>query len=438
MTQEREKELSLDEKTAENQQGFWSRIFPFSGLGAKNLKAFSLAAFLNDTGEEMYAPYLPLFAKTFLGVNPEQYGLIESLAESVNRILRFAAGALTDKVGRKKPVIWGYALIVLSRLLLPLVYLWQVLIPIRMLRQVGRTLRNPSREASIAESVPPQQRGKAYGLLEAVDTIGAVLGPIIGVALLSLFTFGAFRASSNFSENSYRWLFACAAVPTLLSMIAISWYMQETWRPQADTAAGKKGNGIWHNLKFYARSKPLMLVSASNMILAVGALPVSMMLFYAYSLPKGNAFTGTLVFVAYTVSHSLTAYPAGFVTDYLGRKRALLLGDLLLIFALAMLIFIPNAYWMILPAMFYGVFESLWIASRRAVIADFAPKEAMGQTLGTFSTLYGLTSLLSPIFVGAIWHRINPQTAFLACMFLCLAAAGLLQAGFWMMGRSAK
>lgn len=423
------------EKVGETQKSFWAKIFPFTGLGAKNLKAFSLAAFLNDTGEEMYAPYLPLFAKVFLGVNPEQYGLIESLAESVNRILRFAAGALTDKIGRKKPVIWGYALIILSRLLLPLVYLWQILIPVRMLRQVGRTLRNPSREASIAESVPPEQRGKAYGLLESVDTMGAVLGPIIGVGLLSLFTFGVFKGSSNFSENSYRWLFACAAVPTVFSIAAISLFMQETWKPEAGAASGKKGNGIWHNLKTYTRSKPLMLVSASNMILAIGALPVSMMLFYTYSLPKGNAFTGTLVFVAYTASHSLSAYPAGFVADHLGRKRALLLGDLLLIFALAILIFVPNAYWMIIPAMLYGVFESLWIASRRAVIADLAPKEAMGQTLGTFSTLYGLTSLLSPIFVGAIWHRVNPATAFLACMFLCLLAAGLLQAGFWVMGR---
>lgn len=427
------KEAAAEAKVGEIKNSFWSKIFPFSGLGAKNLKVFSLAAFLNDTGEEMYAPYLPLFAKVFLGVNPEQYGLIESLAESINRILRFAAGALTDKIGRKKPVIWGYLLIVLSRLLLPLVYLWQILIPIRMLRQVGRTLRNPSREASIAESVPPEQRGKAYGLLEAVDTLGSVLGPILGIALLSLFTFGALGSNSNFSENSYRWLFACAAVPTVLSIFVISLYMQETWKPQAGAAAGKKGNGLWHNLKLYGRSKPLLLVSASNMILAVGALPVSMMLFYVYSLPKGGAFTGTLVFVAYTVSHSLSAYPAGFVTDYLGRKQALLLGDLLLILALAILIFVPNAYWMIIPAALYGVFESLWIASRRAVIADLAPANAMGQTLGTFSTLYGLTSLLSPIFVGVLWHRINPQTAFLACMFLCLMAAGLLQVGFWML-----
>ena len=182
---------------------FWKRIFPFTGLAKKNLKAFSLAAACNDTGEEMYAPYLPLFAQAFLGMNPEQYGLVESVGEATNRILRFFTGAITDRVGRKLPVILGYVLIVLSRLGLTTVHHWLWLIPFRALRQLGRTIRNPAREASIADSVPPALRGKAFGLLEAVDTAGAILGPLVGVFLLSFFSYHGFRLGANYSETSY-------------------------------------------------------------------------------------------------------------------------------------------------------------------------------------------------------------------------------------------
>jgi len=406
----------------------WQRLFPFTGLAKRNLKAFSLAAACNDTGEEMYAPYLPLFAQTFLGMNPEQYGLVESIGEATNRILRFFTGAVADRWGRKPPVVLGYILIVLSRLGLTTVHQWPWLIPFRALRQLGRTIRNPAREASITDSVPPPLRGKAFGLLEAVDTAGAILSPLLGILLLSLFSYGSLRLAVSYSEGAYRSLFVVAALPTILSVLIISYLLGETLPASSPGRSASPSLGF--GLRSFLASRSLVLVTLSNMILAVGALPMGMVLFYLYRLPHGSAPLGTLAFTLFSLIHFLSSYPAGALADELGRKKALLIADLTVLAALICLMLIPNAYWMVLPAILLGLFESFWIASRRAVIADLAPPEARGQTLGTFSTAYGLASLLSPLFVGALWHRFSPQIAFASCALLCALSAALLLWGY--------
>jgi MFS family permease len=406
----------------------WKRAFPFTGLAKKNLKAFSLAAACNDTGEEMYAPYLPLFAQAFLGMNPEQFGLVESLGEATNRILRFFTGALTDRWGRKPPVVLGYILILLSRLGLSTVHHWPWLIPFRALRQLGRTIRNPAREASITDSLPPALRGKAFGLLEAVDTAGAIIGPLVGIFLLSLFSYQGLRLGVTYSESAYRSLFLWAALPTVASAIIIAVLLQETLPVSSPDRS--PASSLLSGLRSYWGSRPLVLVTLSNMILAVGALPMGMVLFYLYRLPHGSAALGTLAFTLFSLIHFLSAYPAGMVADRLGRKKALLIADLTILAALLSLMIVPNAYWMVLPAILLGLFESFWIASRRAVIADLAPPEARGQTLGTFSAAYGLASLLSPLLVGVLWQRFSPQAAFASCALLCALSAALLMWGY--------
>ena len=144
-------------------------------IGNRNLKIFCLGAALNDVGEEMYTKFLPYYALIFLGVTPFQYGLIEGLGDGINRILKLFTGYFTDKVGRKVPVILSYILMSLARLGLPLVKGWAGFIPFRGLRQVGRAVRDPATEASIAESFPPAKRGRAFGLLNMWDRLSGCL-----------------------------------------------------------------------------------------------------------------------------------------------------------------------------------------------------------------------------------------------------------------------
>jgi len=400
-------------------------IFPFKGVGRKNLKAFSFAAMLNDTGEEMYAPYLPFFAKTFLGAGPLQYGLIESSAEAINRILRAVTGAIADRIGRKRPVILGYVLIALSRIFLTLAAFWVHLIPIRMLRQIGRSLRDPAREASITDSIETPMRGKAFGLLEAVDTIGSALGPALGIIILSLIAFGAINFKKEFSENSYRWLFLFAAIPTFISSLIIFKGLEETLIIKSTKSSEIKG--FFDGFKLYFKNKDLVIVTIANCLLAIAATTVQMMQFYVYTLPKGTVFVGGVVFILYSVSHFLAAYPGGILADKFGKSNALSIATILVIISLVTLAFAPNAWWAVLPFIIYGMFDSIWIASRRAIVADLAPSDARAQTLGNFSFIYGLASMISPFFFGALAQGLSFRAAFLICAGVGVLSLGVLK-----------
>lgn len=400
------------------------RLFPFRGLARKNLLTFSGGAALNDTGEEMYAPYLPLFATIFLKVTPEQYGLIEGITDAINRSLRLFTGVIADRWGRKPPVILGYLLISLSRLGLPLVKTWGWLIPFRALRQVGRSFRDPAREASIAESVPENQRGKAFGLLNSVDTVGAVIGPLIGLLVLSIATYGEFGISKNtYTLAAFKWLFILAAIPTLISAMVILFFLKETLQEHHE----KTAPSIFQGVKLYAGNRPLVHVTLSNAVLAVGAAPVSMILLYAYKELNATAAEGGMLFVIYSVVHFLTSYPAGFMVDHIGRWKTQVIGDILCILALLSIIIVPASLLMAIPLALYGTFDSIWIASRRAVVSDLAPANARAQALGTFSTIYGLASFLSPILIGTLWHRMSPKAAFITAASLCFVSIILLQ-----------
>lgn len=401
-----------------------NRVFPFKGIGRRNLKAFSLAAMCNDTGEEMYAPYLPYFAKTFLGAGPLQYGLIESLAEAINRILRIITGAVSDRIGRKKPVVIGYFLISISRLLLILATVWHHLIPIRMLRQIGRALRDPAREASITDSIEPDMRGKAFGLLEAVDTIGSAIGPVLGIILLSFCSFGAVYLKGEFSLASYRLLFLFASIPTLISSIIIFNGLYET-----HISEGRKGSDIKYflkGIKSYVNNRKLMIVTVSNCLLAIGAVTVGMLQYYVYSLPQGTVFIGGLCFVLYSISHFIASYPGGILADMIGKKNALMIAMALVIASLVSLGIVPNALCAIASFMLYGIFDSIWIASRRAIVADLSYPDARAQTLGTFSFIYGLASMISPFFFGALSKVFGFRLAFFICATIVFCALIIL------------
>jgi len=418
------------------------KILPFEGVGKDNLVTFSTAACLNDIGEEMYAPYLSYFALTFLGVTPLQYGLIEGITEGVNRILRFFTGAFSDQIGRRMPVVLGYILIALSRLGLPMVRNWVGFLPIRGLRQVGRSLRDPAREASIAESVPETLRGRAFGLLETVDTVGAAIGPILGLFILTMVTSGQIRfiLTIHGSRTAYLWLFMWASVPTILSAFIIWFFLQETKRfarqhqafpTEPGKRAAEQGSiRLWQGLRIFIRQRALFRITLAHMVLALGAVPVPMILYYAYKELKANELQGAILFISYAIAHFLSSYPSGWMVDKLGRFWSQAIGNLICGVALLLVILVPSPLLMVIPMVLYGIFEAIWVTARRAIIADLAYIRIRAQTLGTFSAFYGLAALVSPILLGWVWQQVTPRLAFLLASLICGGSIFILRSGF--------
>jgi len=420
-------------------------------IGKRNLKVFSVGAALNDIGARMYDSYLPFFAAIFLGVTPVQYGVIEGIGEAVNRIFRLFTGYFSDLIGRKVPVILGYIIISLSRLGLPLVSGWAGFIPFRALRQVGRSLRDPALEASIAESVPQPEHGRAFGILNAIDTIGSVFGPFIGLLVLYWAAVGVSASDSSgvvltiwtgiktsFPRESYTWLFFCAALPSVISAWIIYLFLYETKMPlepktPADAKAPKKQDSFSiftfiSSLKSGSPLRDLGKITLSHMILSMGAIPIAMILLYAYKDLSASVIEGMILGISYALAQFLSAYPAGWLSDRIGRFRTQLAANSLLILALLITIVVRQPLLLIFPLILYGIFDSIWTTNRRAAISDLAGKESFGRTLGNFSALYGFTSLICPILFGAIWSSTSSGWAFfIAALFPAAAMVMLIK-----------
>ncbi|HTE18440.1 MAG TPA: MFS transporter, partial [Armatimonadota bacterium] len=190
-----------------------------------NVLWLSVASFLNDASSEMIYPLLPLFLTGTLGAGAAFVGLIEGAAESASSLLKLASGWLADRTGRRKPLtVAGYGIASAARPLIGLATAaWQVL-AIRLLDRVGKGLRTAPRDALLAESVPEDRRGAAFGLHRAADHSGAVVGPLLASALLLAF------------PGDLRTVFAFALVPGLLTVAVVAWKVRET-APAAQPAA---------------------------------------------------------------------------------------------------------------------------------------------------------------------------------------------------------
>ena len=158
-----------------------------------------------------------------------------------------------------------------------------------------------------------------------------------------------------------------------------------------------KDKGFWAGAKAYLADPGARKMTISNMILAAGAIPISMMLLFVYNKFSASAAVGGMLFVVYSLVHFATSYPAGDIADRLGGKKTQLLAVGFLIAAFVSLLLAPSAVWCAVAFVLYAGFDSLWLVNRRAVMSILAPEGRRGQYMGTFSTFYGLSSMLSPV-----------------------------------------
>ena len=198
-----------------------------------NVLALSVVSLLNDTSTEIIYPLLPAFLALTLGASPFVIGLIEGFAESVASVLKLFSGYLSDKFEKRKfAVFFGYSLASLARPLLAFATSWQQVLFVRVTDRIGKGIRGAPRDALLAESVPPEKRGLAFGFNRAADHLGAVFGPVCAFILLS------FLASNPQTPTAqdYRQVFLFASIPVALGLFVIVFFVKEE---NAKTARGR-------------------------------------------------------------------------------------------------------------------------------------------------------------------------------------------------------
>lgn len=369
-----------------------------------NVILLGLVSFLTDISSEMVYPLVPLLLTQRLGAPAAVVGLIEGMAESVASLLKLLAGAWSDRLGRRKPLAFaGYAGAAVGKALLAMARSWPLVWLARFVDRTGKGLRGAPRDALLAESVPSGERGKAFGLHRALDTLGAVLG----VALAYLFLN---RAGGDYG-TVFRWAVVPATLGALLVLPAREIRREGPRRPVQGARAA------WGAFPPALRRFLLVITlfnlgNSSNQFLLLRASQLG--------LPSHQVL---LAYLLFNGVYALAAYPAGRLSDAVGR-RALLVGGYLMYglvyigFALART---PVAVWPLFAA--YGLYQGATEGVEKALLADLAPPERKATVLGLHATLVGLALLPASLLAGVLWDALGPAAPFYLGGALALAAA---------------
>ena len=379
---------------------------PWDGL-SHNVHVLSGVSFFQDAASEMLYPVLPLFITGVLGAPPAVVGLIEGLAEGTASILKVASGWLADRMRRKPLIAVGYGLSSISKLLIGLAYAWPLVLVARVADRTGKGIRGAPRDALIADDTPQADRGRAFGFHRAADTFGAVVGPLIGLALY--FALG----------QEMRPLFFIAFIPAAIS-VGLIVFVRERPRTHHERAAAIAARGG-------PLPRPYRRVVAFLTIFGLVNFTDALLLLRAKEL--GFGFAGVvLVYTLYNLTYSLLSYPAGTWSDRVPRRKVFAAGIAVFAVSYFGLGVITSAAWVWVLLPVYGAYTALTDGVSRAWVADLAP-DATGTALGTYAGLSGAASIVAGVWAGLAWGGTGRLP-----LLISGSVAGVLAVVLWVAG----
>jgi MFS family permease len=364
---------------------------------------------LMDISSEMIHSLLPLFMVTILGTSTIAVGLIEGLAESLALVVKVFSGTLSDYWGKRKGLaLFGYALGAFTKPLFAVASGVGLVLTARLLDRVGKGVRGAPRDALVADIAPPQLRGAAFGLRQSLDTVGAILGPLLAVGLMLLWA------------NDFRAVFWVAVLPGLMAVALLLFGIQEPVHRQSDRRTNpirrdnlsRLGSAYWWvvgigSVFTLARFSEAFLVLRAQH----GGIPIALV---------------PLVMVAMNLIYALSAYPFGKLSDQMSHMRMLALGLLVLI--AADLVLATKDHWgmVLLGVALWGLHLGMTQGLLATMVADTAPADLRGTAYGFFNLAGGLAMLIASVLAGFLWDQFGASFTFYAGAVFCgVALMGL-------------
>lgn len=385
----------------------------------RNVFAIGFVSLLNDASSEIIYPLLPVFLSLTLGASPSAIGLIEGAAESVSSLLKLFAGFFSDRLGKRKVlVVFGYSVANFVRPLLAFATNWYQVLAIRLTDRVGKGIRTAPRDAMIADAVPVDQRGLAFGFHRAMDHAGAVVGPLICYLLVLLFAANrSVPATSDFTR-----IFLVASVPALAAVLVAAFFMRET----PHRAVSSEGSGS-PRLRFSLRGfdgnfKRFLFIVA---LFTLSNSSDAFLLLRART--TGVAFVSIpLLWAALHASKVLSSLFGGDLSDRLGRRRLIVSGWVLYAAVYAGFAFVREEISVWILFLIYGIFFGLTEGVEKALVADLVRPEQRGTAYGLYNLAFSITVFPASLLMGALWTWRGAATAFLVSAAIGLSAALLL------------
>ncbi len=364
---------------------------------------------LMDISSEMIHSLLPVFLVGTLAASAFTVGVIEGFAEATALIVKWFSGVWSDRIGRRKPLaLLGYGLGALSKPLFALAPSAGFVFGARLIDRVGKGIRGAPRDALLAEIAPNGRRGAAFGLRQALDTIGALLGPLLAFALMLLWA-GDVRA-----------VFWVAVIPGLLAVALLAAGVRE---PERSELAGSPAPRVgWTD----ARRLP----AACWHVVAIGALFTLARFSEAFLLLRaqqgGMAISAVpLVLVVMNAGYSASAYPFGHLADRMSHRRLLVMGLAVLIAADAVLATSAQWAWVAVGVALWGLHMGMTQGLLAAMVAGTAPSALLGTAFGVFNLASGVALLVASASAGWLWDRFGAEFTFIAggawALIACIA-----------------
>ena len=372
--------------------------------------ALGFVSLLMDISSEMIHSLLPMFMVTVLGASALAVGLIEGAAEATALIVKVFSGALSDYLGKRKLLaVIGYALGAFTKPVFAMSSSLGVILTARVVDRIGKGIRGAPRDALVADLAPPEIRGAAFGLRQSLDTVGALVGPLLAVALMLSWA------------NEFRAVFWVAMIPGLLAVALLVFGVRE---PERVSDGTQRMNPIrCANLRRLPR--------AYWWVVVVGALFTLARFSEAFLVLRaqqgGLAIAWVpLVMVAMNAVYALSAYPFGHLSDRMSHAKLLVLGLLPLI--AADLVLASGNHWIIVLAgvLLWGLHMGMTQGLMATMIADTAPEDLRGTAYGFFNLLSGVAMLAASAIAGALWDQLGAAFTFYAgAVFCALTVFGL-------------
>jgi len=376
----------------------------------KNVKISGWGSLLTDMSTEMIMPVLPTFIVAVLKAPVTALGLIEGIAESTASLLKLASGYISDRIGKRKPlIILGYSFSALVKPLLALATGWIFVLAIRFFDRVGKGIRTSPRDALIADS-SGKKKGKPFGFQRFMDTTGAATGSLIAFIILRHF---------NASINSYRLIFLISFIPALAAVIVLLGLKEiaRTNNPDNKSSIQKPSFKTLPR-----RFKYFLIVS---FIFTLSNFSYAFYLIRAKSAGIAD-WTLPLLYLINTVSYALFAYPSGIASDRLGARNLLGTGYLVYLMTALMFAFIDLSWFPFLGFVLYGLYQALVDTNSRIVVAELSDEETRGTAYGSYHTAVGIAALPSSLFAGIIWQKLGGKASFVYGAILSLIALVML------------
>lgn len=370
---------------------------------SKNVILLGIVSFFNDVASEMIYPLVPIFLVSILGAPLSIVGLIEGIAESTSSIAKIFFGWWSDKLQKRKIFISiGYFLPAFAKILLSHAYTWPIVLIARFFDRFGKGVRTSPRDALIAENAETSNRGLAFGFHRALDTLGAVVGPLLALVAL------------KYLDSDFYLIFFLSAIPAFVGVLILILFIKEKNKPQKNHFSLL---GSWR--EFNSSFKYFLFIS---LVFTLGNSSDAFLILRTNNLGLTLPLT-VLTYALFNFAYAAFAIPAGKLSDKIGQRKIIVAGFCLfgIVYLGFGLISSSTLLWFLFP--FYGLYMALTEGVGKAYIANLVPTDRTGTAFGIYQTVIGLGTFFASFVAGLLWQHLGPRAPFVMGSIMAFVAS---------------